>query len=149
MTGLKSRYAYTIFEAEQKMGPPADDLCLIFLDIDKLKEANDTLGHVAGDELIIAASKCIKEAFGDAAECFRMGGDEFLVAITGQPNMVQRRIERFNRLVSRWSGRYVKELFVSYGVIAANEHPDLDFEALLKAADDMMYQRKRQQIGSK
>ena len=144
MTGLKSRYAYTIFEAQHKMGPLSNSLHLMFFDIDMLKKTNDTLGHTAGDELIIAVSKCIKDAFGDVAECFRMGGDEFLVALTENPDVVQDRIELFNRLVSNWRGRYVDHITVSYGVVAAKDHPDLDFEALLKVADDVMYQHKRQ-----
>ena len=142
MTGLKSRYAYTIFEAQQKVGTPSNALYLIFFDIDMLKKTNDTLGHVAGDEMIIAVSKCIMDAFGDTAECFRMGGDEFLVAITAQTDIVEERIALFNELVSQWSGRYVDHLTVSYGIAAANEHPGLNFEELLKTADYRMYQRK-------
>ena len=147
MTGLKSRYAYTIFEANQKAGHPSSSLYLIFLDIDMLKKANDTFGHAAGDEMIIAASQCIKDAFGDVAECFRMGGDEFLVAMTAKQELVQERIALFDRLVSQWSGRYIDVLYVSYGVVAANEYPELNFEKLLKTADDMMYQQKRRQRG--
>jgi diguanylate cyclase (GGDEF)-like protein len=147
MSGLKSRYAYTIFEAQQKLGFPSNDLHLIFLDIDKLKKTNDTLGHVAGDEMIIAVSKCIKDAFGDAAECFRMGGDEFLVAMTAETELVQERLAMFDRLVSQWHGRYVDSITVSYGVAAANEHPGLNFEELLRSADYMMYQRKNRKPG--
>ena len=147
MTGLKSRYAYTIFEAQQKVGYPSKALHLMFLDIDMLKKPNDTLGHVAGDEMIIAVSHCIKDAFGDVAECFRMGGDEFLVATTAEEEVVQERRALFNRLVSKWSGRYVNSLTVSYGIAAASEHPDMDFEELLKTADSMMYHRKKQQTG--
>ena len=149
MSGLKSRYAYTIFEAQQKLGFPSNALHLIFLDIDKLKKTNDTLGHVAGDEMIIAVSKCIKDAFGDVAECFRMGGDEFLVAMTAETELVQERLAMFDRLVSQWHGRYVDSITVSYGVAAANEHPGLNFEELLRTADYMMYQRKKQKTGSK
>ena len=147
MTGLKSRYAYTIFEAQQKVGPPSNALCLIFLDIDMLKKTNDTLGHVAGDEMIIAVSNCIKDAFGDVAECFRMGGDEFLVATTEETAVIQERVGLFNRLISQWSGRYVDSLTISYGIVAAHEHPDLNFEELLKTADSMMYHRKKQKTG--
>ena len=145
MTGLKSRYAYTIFEAQHKVGSPSNALYLIFFDIDMLKKNNDMLGHVAGDEMIIAVSNCIKDAFSDVAECFRMGGDEFLVATTAEAEVVQGRISLFDQLVSQWRGRYVDRLTVSYGVAAANEHPGLTFEELLKTADDMMYQRKKQQ----
>ena len=144
MTGLKSRYAYSIFEAQQKVGILPDDLYLIFLDIDMLKKVNDTLGHVAGDEMITAVSKCIEDAFGDMAECFRMGGDEFLVAMNAEIDVVQERVALFNQQISQWSGRYVDSLTVSYGIAAANEHPGLKFEELLKVADDMMYQRKKQ-----
>ena len=112
-----------------------------------LKKVNDTLGHVAGDEMIVAVSKCIKDAFGDVAECFRMGGDEFLVAMSAETDIVQERIALFNRLVSQWHGRYVDSLTVSYGVAAANEHPGLNFEELLKTADYMMYNSKKQQTG--
>jgi diguanylate cyclase (GGDEF)-like protein len=147
MSGLKSRYAYTIFEAQQKTGSPSNALHLIFLDIDMLKKANDTLGHVAGDEMITAVSKCIKDAFGDVAECFRMGGDEFLVAMTAETEVVHERVALFNRLVSQWSGRYVDRLTVSYGVASANEYPGLNFEELLKTADNMMYDSKKQQTG--
>ena len=147
MTGLKSRYAYTIFEAQQKVGSPSNTLHLIFLDIDMLKKANDTLGHIAGDEMIVAVSKCIKDAFGDVAECFRMGGDEFLVAMTAETDSVQERIALFDRLVSQWSGRYMDRLAVSYGVASANEYPGLNFEELLKTADNMMYDSKKQQTG--
>ena len=147
MTGLKSRYAYTIFEAQQKVGTPVNALHLIFLDIDMLKKANDTLGHVAGDEMIIAVSKCIKDAFGDVAECFRMGGDEFLVAMTAEAEVVRERLALFNKLVSQWQGRYVDSITVSYGVAAAYEHPGLNFEELLKTADYMMYHSKKQQTG--
>ena len=147
MTGLKSRYAYTIFEAQQKVGAPSNALHLIYVDIDMLKKANDTLGHAAGDEMIIAVSKCIKDAFGDMSECFRMGGDEFLVAMTAETGDVQARVALFNCLVSKWSGRYVDRLTVSYGIASAKEYPGLNFEELLKTADNMMYDSKKQQSG--
>jgi GGDEF domain-containing protein len=114
MTGLKSRYAYTIFEAQQKMGPLADDLYLIFLDIDTLKKINDTFGHVAGDETIVAVSKCIKNAFGDVAECFRMGGDEFLVAMTADEDI---------RMITVYQ-------FAGTGIITAWVAPDVSHQDL-------------------
>ena len=102
-----------------------------------------------GDDAIttIAVSKCIKDAFGDAAECFRMGGDEFLVAMTAETELVQERLAMFDQLVSQWHGRYVDSITVSYGVAAANEHPGLNFEELLRTADYMMYQRKNRKPG--
>jgi diguanylate cyclase (GGDEF)-like protein len=97
--------------------------------------------------MIIAVSKCIKDAFSDVAECFRMGGDEFLVAMTAETELVQERLAMFDRLVSQWHGRYVDSITVSYGVATANEHPGLNFEELLRSADYMMYQRKNRKPG--
>ena len=74
-----------------------------------------------------------------------MGGDEFLVAITAKPEVVSEKIAFFNQLVSQWHGKYVNAVTVSYGVVSASEYPDLNFEALLKTADERMYQQKRQQ----
>lgn len=144
MTGLKSRYAYTIFEGQYKTGKLPQDLCLVFLDINGLKHANDTLGHLAGDELIIAASECVREAFADGADCFRMGGDEFLIASTAGKADVLERLERFEDILSRWSGTHIASITVSYGLAVAGEHPDMDFEELLRTADHRMYQYKRQ-----
>ena len=76
-----------------------------------------------------------------------MGGDEFLVAMTAEADIVQERIALFNRLISQWHGRYVDRLTVSYGVAAAHEHPGLNFEELLRTADYMMYHRKKQHTG--
>jgi diguanylate cyclase (GGDEF)-like protein len=73
-----------------------------------------------------------------------MGGDEFLVVTTVAADVVHERIALFDQLVSRWNGRYVDSLTVSYGVASANEYPDLNFEELLKTADDIMYQNKKQ-----
>ena len=143
MTGMKSRYAYTIFEAQYKMGALPKNLCLIYMDIDALKAANDNLGHTAGDELIIGTSKCIRTAFGKDAECFRMGGDEFLVALMESPDEIQSRIAHFDRLISRWEGKYTKKLSVSYGVAAAWTYPEMDFDDLLRTADKKMYQHKK------
>ena len=49
------------------------------LDMNNLKEVNDRLGHLTGDEYIKALAKSIEEAFSGTGDCYRLGGDEFLV----------------------------------------------------------------------
>ncbi len=51
----------------------------ISLDLNGLKQANDSLGHSAGDELICAASNCMKFAFTSYGKIYRIGGDEPLM----------------------------------------------------------------------
>ena len=60
----------------------AEPRSYLAVDINGLKEVNDTFGHEAGDQLIIGAANCIERAFGDYGKVFRTGGDEFIVLLT-------------------------------------------------------------------
>ena len=105
MTGLQNRrsfdeYLQTVVES---LGEDSDAE-LLFLDMNDLKEVNDQYGHKAGDELIIGAAQCLKDAFGAQAVCFRLGGDEFCVVIPvpkGQKpdwrDNLKKTVERYNR----------------------------------------------------
>ena len=50
-------------------------------DVNGLKEANDTLGHEAGDELIIGSAECLEKSFEGINTIYRLGGDEFTVIV--------------------------------------------------------------------
>ena len=63
--------------------PEAGGLGLILLDVDHLKEVNDTIGHDAGDMLLKTFAGRLKQAFGSDAVVGRLGGDEFAVLLTG------------------------------------------------------------------
>ena len=69
-------------------------------DLNGLKETNDTLGHLAGDDLLCAAASCIVASFGAPAEdnCFRFGGDEFVAVVTDcTTRSLTRQMEDFRR----------------------------------------------------
>lgn len=61
----------------------------ISMDLNNLKHINDSLGHAAGDELICAAADCMRESFGKYGNVYRIGGDEFVVIITGNTKEFQ------------------------------------------------------------
>lgn len=141
MTGAGSRFAYILLGEKYRKEVPAE-LSLIFLDTNNLKETNDTLGHAAGDEILIATAECIREVFEDIGEWFRLGGDEFLVATTADHAVIAEKTAIFERLVDDWCGKYVDDLVVSYGVVHASDYPGLSLDELMKKADGHMYVHK-------
>lgn len=56
-----------------------DLLIYASVDVNGLKVINDSLGHIAGDELICGAADCLKQVFGTYGKVFRIGGDEYAV----------------------------------------------------------------------
>ena len=79
MTQLQSR---TAFEDRMRQSSVLEGSCAcLMMDINNLKEANDTMGHIAGDELISDAAECVLDIFSPLGDCYRMGGDEFVVLL--------------------------------------------------------------------
>lgn len=74
LTGVRNRRACLEFESKEL--DPDGSYGFIMCDINGLKQANDTLGHEAGDQLILDVAKSLREVFG-AKNVYRMGGDEF------------------------------------------------------------------------
>ena len=119
----------------------ADDFVLFSVDVNGLKEANDTFGHVAGDELLTATAQCLAEAINPIGRVYRTGGDEFLAIVgTDDPEQV---VAGVKRLSAAWSGKYARELSLSVGYAAHADHPDADIHGLEILADQMMYREKK------
>ena len=87
LTGLYNRTAF----AEHKklfyndMTAQQKPIGIIQFDVNNLKKMNDNYGHEKGDELIKLTAQGLENSFGHIGRCYRMGGDEFLVILTG-PN---------------------------------------------------------------
>lgn len=143
LTGVSSRYAYgkALQALADRKTLPAK-LTAFSIDINGLKAANDTLGHAAGDELICAAASCIKTAFGPGADCYRTGGDEFVVLAEMEKEQAKQALEELKWLSGGWRGRSIKALHLAAGSAAAVDHPDLSVEKLVGAADKAMYAAK-------
>jgi diguanylate cyclase (GGDEF)-like protein len=83
LTGLPNR-ALILDRLGQMMGRArreGSSVAAIFLDLDEFKEVNDTLGHSAGDELLVAVSSRLTKALRQGDSVGRLGGDEFVVLI--------------------------------------------------------------------
>lgn len=120
-------------------------LGLVFLDLDRFKGVNDTLGHHFGDKLLIAASQRIERNVRSGDIVARMGGDEFAVLLENVPDLgAARRVAQ--KLTEALSKTYLLEghrvnATVSIGVtILPNDRGDP--ETLIKNADIAMYQAK-------
>ncbi len=82
LTGMKNRRSYEAFLNEiQENAASGQNYFLIFMDINNLKEINDTLGHNVGDEAIIATARILEKVYGNEGHCFRIGGDEFCAVL--------------------------------------------------------------------
>lgn len=145
LTGLHNRFAYQahVDKIEKNMPP---DCCVVMADINGLKEANDTLGHDAGDELIIGAAECLRNSFGGIESIYRIGGDEFCVITNGTQDAIENCLRTLDACCKKWNGTLIHELSVSYGHAFASEYPDIN--AVLRAADKCMYENKSQYYSS-
>lgn len=139
MTGLKNRRAYEEKLLELKKDPPSE-YCVVMADINGMKAANDSIGHLAGDELITGASECLTAAFEGVDTIYRIGGDEYCVIMDGPEEEARQCLERLGELIRDWKGRYNDHLFLSTGVASNRDHDGI--EAITAEADKAMYECK-------
>lgn len=120
------------------------------IDINSLKEMNDSLGHEAGDEIIKGAAFCIKQSLEAYGKVYRIGGDEFVALINADPETVELIKKSLNDTVQAWRGRLVDKIAVSVGFASRDEYPYVSGEELAHIADLRMYEDKEryyQQLG--
>ncbi|MCR5283412.1 MAG: sensor domain-containing diguanylate cyclase [Lachnospiraceae bacterium] len=143
LTGCLNRMAYEKKIDEISADGFGEDYIYISADVNGLKQCNDTLGHPAGDELLVGTSSCMKEAFSPYGELYRIGGDEFAAMIRTDKETLDTAVKQARDLIAKWKGVTVKESSVSFGYAMHSEFPDATIEQLIKLADDRMYEEKR------
>ncbi|RME32429.1 MAG: diguanylate cyclase, partial [Deltaproteobacteria bacterium] len=120
-------------------------MALLFLDLDRFKDVNDTLGHEAGDTLLRQVSDQLKSCVRQSDTVARLGGDEFVILLTSvkterDPVVVA---EKILKLLNRPFPINGKEVFTSTSIgIAMFPNDGEDPETLLKHADMAMYEAK-------
>ncbi len=144
MTGLMNRRSY-LRELEAFGNTVlSDDLTYISIDVNGLKEINDSMGHDAGDILIKGAGQCISACFADIGSIYRIGGDEFVVIFTAKKPDIEARLYEFESTMKKWSAEKGILLEVSYGVARHEEEKESRITDLAKLADRKMYAAKRE-----
>jgi diguanylate cyclase (GGDEF)-like protein/PAS domain S-box-containing protein len=118
---------------------------LLFLDLDRFKEINDSLGHDAGDMLLVEAAKRIAACVRESDTVARLGGDEFTVILSEVED---------NAIIERVAGNILKSMLKPFHIgnevvyisvsIGITVYPDdsRDLNELLKNADLAMYAAK-------
>ena len=139
LTRCLNRHAY---ENDMKKLNLSEEWVYISADLNGLKRANDSYGHMAGDELICAAADCMRDSFHEYGKVYRIGGDEFAVIITENTSQVEELIHGFDSNVANWHGKFVDSMTVSYGWVFSTERNWGSAYEISKAADARMYQSK-------
>ena len=149
LTGLNNRRALNNHKYSLVSRDDEVNLTLFMLDVDNFKTINDTYGHLKGDEALKNVANSLKEALGNMPGnrmvIYRYAGDEFVVVGTNSNieiiNFAKRRIEDQLKAFNKTSNEPYK-LSVSVGVASGICKSDVDFERILKEADEDMYVNK-------
>lgn len=126
--------------------PTSPSLSCIMIDLDHFKQINDTWGHHAGDQVLIAASKVMMRNARQTDEVGRYGGEEFAMLLPGTSTRRAAQIaERIRRKISDMNvivdGNSI-EVTASFGVACFPSTDRNNMEDLLKAADKALYEAK-------
>lgn len=143
LTGLPNRSLFRerAQQAIDKVKPNGGGAALLFLDLDHFKDINDTLGHEAGDELLVQVASQLREWVRDGDTVARIGGDEFTVVLTECGKEEAEFIAQ--RLVAEFAGTFSvgeRNLRVTASAgLALYPQDGEDVDTLSQAADMAMY----------
>ncbi len=153
LTGLPNRVGLVrhLETAVHKARQDKTTLGVLFLDLDRFKVINDTMGHDTGDQLLRAVGERIVSAVRSTDLVARFGGDEFVVVCPGLVNthsvvqIARQILAAFERPVPLGSGEMV--VVPSIGIATSNSAQQRNSEELVRDADAAMYRAKRGRTG--
>ncbi len=148
LTGLVNRRIIHATLTEGLRSP--DGVSLLFVDLDRFKAVNDSLGHGVGDELLAEVARRLRVTVGGEGQVGRLGGDEFAVVLRGQD--LGRATRLGERIIEALSAPYVlgdKKALIGASVgLALGPADGATVEALMRAADLALYDVKGKGRGS-
>ncbi|MEV0720018.1 GGDEF domain-containing protein [Asanoa sp. NPDC050611] len=147
LTGLANRAFFDHHAQRLGNGDPGRGRAVLLLDLNEFKMINDTFGHAAGDDLLKMTATRLRRSVRPADTVARLGGDEFSVLLADAS--AEDAVSAAHRILGalgkpvRIDGRTLRPS-ASVGIAASGVKP---FEALLRDADEAMYEAKRRSSG--
>ncbi|NTU74896.1 MAG: GGDEF domain-containing protein, partial [Anaerolineaceae bacterium] len=147
LTGLNNRRGFTLLaEQEVKLAyRKKRTLLLFFGDVDNLKQLNDTLGHMQGDQALKDISAILKDSFRESDIIARVGGDEFVAlaldASEESYEIINQRIQTAIDAHNQCEGQTC-QLSLSFGFARYDPAKPSTVNELIDQADRQMYQQK-------
>jgi diguanylate cyclase (GGDEF)-like protein len=148
LTGLANRAEFNakLEEVSKRLRRNGGAVTVMMIDLDRFKAVNDTLGHPAGDQLLVEVGKRLQSTVRETDVLARLGGDEFAIIQEGGPNQHEAAIALALRIIDAISQPFDlngnrANIGTSIGIVLAPEH-ETDPEGLLKRADLALYDVK-------
>jgi diguanylate cyclase (GGDEF)-like protein len=144
LTELHNRRGFSLLASQLLRSSKRSGLTawLLFADVDGLKQVNDGLGHEAGDRLICAAARALRDTFREQDIIGRIGGDEFAVFGMSAHGHVDARV-RLQTTIDRHNAYRGAGPALSMSFGLAESKADVSLDTLLSRADNAMYSIKR------
>lgn len=153
LTGLYNRRGFLAFCRQQfnSLNRTNKGVVIVYADLDGLKRINDSFGHKEGDRALIKTAELLKETFRSSDVLGRLGGDEFTVLASVEPDggiekLILRLEEKFENYNAQEVAPY--KLSISIGVSQLNSDGMQSLEDLMTSADLAMYENKRRKKNS-
>jgi diguanylate cyclase (GGDEF)-like protein len=148
LTGLANRGEFNarLEEASKRLERNGGAVTVMMIDLDEFKAVNDTLGHPAGDQLLVEVGRRLQSAIRETDVLARLGGDEFAIIQEGEPNQHEGAIALALRIIGAITQPFAlngnqASVGASIGIVMAPEH-ETEPEGLLKRADLALYDAK-------
>jgi diguanylate cyclase (GGDEF)-like protein len=148
LTNLPNRALFTDhlkLAIERTKRQPGHKFAVLFMDLDRFKNINDSRGHIYGDQLLVAIAKRLRGCLRQVDVIARLGGDEFAILLDGftDPNDVLRVAEKIQQVISEPLTINRNEAFTSASIgIALSSTGYERPEDVLRDADTAMYRAK-------
>jgi len=150
LTEVNNRFAFlermnSLLESSKKINHKVFH-AIFFLDLDRFKQVNDTLGHSFGDKLLVEVAKRIKKQLKNKDIIARYGGDEFVITLTNinHPREAAKFAEKITRIIEEPVYINEQEIYISTSIgISIYPHDGNTTDELVNRADKAMYHSKQ------